>query len=98
MDEGVTNVKLSRDNENNLWILSNSKGLLKFDETREKITDRLLVKTGLLEAHILFLKDLGENLLIGYGTKGISRYEKKKKNYRNLNGTNGMIKNTVKDA
>jgi ligand-binding sensor domain-containing protein len=98
MGEGVTNVSLSRDNENNLWILSNTRGLLKFDETKEKITDRLLVKTGLLEAHILFLKDLGENLLIGYRTKGISLYNKKKKSYRHFSRTDGLISNSVTDA
>jgi signal transduction histidine kinase/ligand-binding sensor domain-containing protein len=93
-------VHLARDNDNNLWILTTTSGLLKFDEAKEKITERLVVnkKNGLLETNILFLKDIGEELLIGYVSKGISLYHKKNKSYRHFSRSDGLISNSVTDA
>lgn len=92
-------LQLSMDNEKNLWLLSSTAGIFKFDVNKEKITERLSAnKNGLLETHILFLKDIGEELLIGYRSKGISLYHKQKKTYRHFSRSDGLVSNSVKDA
>ena len=92
-------IQLAKDNENNLWILSSTTGLFRFDETKEKIAERLLVnKNNSLQAPPFFLKDIGEELLIGYVTKGISLYNKKNKSFRHFSRSDGLISNSVIDA
>lgn len=100
LGETTTVLSLLRDRENKLWIISSLAGILRFDETKEKITERLPLnkENGLLNTHILFTKDLGDEWLIGYVERGISLYNKKTKIFRHFSRSDGLISNSVTDA
>jgi ligand-binding sensor domain-containing protein/two-component sensor histidine kinase len=96
MCEQSSIVQLARDREKNLWVISSSGGVFKFDEKREKITDRLTVNNnGLRENNILFLEDVGNDLLIGYVSKGISLYNKKTRTFKHYSKSDGLVSNSV---
>ena len=100
MGEPAAVLKLLNDRENNLWLLSSSSGVLKFDKAAGRITERLPLdkKNGLLDTHIIFALDVGEEILIGYVYHGISLYNKKKKTFRHFSHADGLASNSVTDA
>lgn len=84
-----------------VWLLANSTGVLRFDERMEKITLRLLADSGknaLLQSPIWFVKDLGDQLLIGYRSKGISLYHKSTATIRHFSQADGLASNNTIDA
>jgi signal transduction histidine kinase/ligand-binding sensor domain-containing protein len=92
---------LSRDNENKLWILGHTSGLLQFDEQKEKIVERLTPDStlnSLRQSGVYVFLDLGETFLIGYDTHGMSLYHKRTKQFEHFTRTEGLISNSVRDA
>ena len=94
-------LRLSRDNDNKLWIWGNISGLLQFDEQKEKIVERLIPDStlnSLRQSAVVVFLDLGESFLIGYDIHGISLYHKKTKQFEHFTRTEGLISNRVRDA
>ena len=92
---------LSKDAENRLWIIGHGSGLLRWNERDEKFDERLVAdNTGqsLKQTEIYFFKDIGEYFVIGYYTRGISLYHKKKKTYEHFNTQAGLVSNLVRSA
>ena len=92
---------LSKDKDNHLWVIAHSTGIFQFDESSEKIVQRLTsdnTKNSLLQTGIWFFKDLDKYYLIGYTSKGISLYNKKNKTFEHFTLANGLISNTTRDA
>ena len=101
MGEKTQVLFLSKDRSNNLWILGHESGLWRFDEKTERIVERIEYNqngTSLREPAIFFMEDLGQYLLIGYYTHGISLYDKKTKTFRHLTKENGLASNSMRDA
>jgi ligand-binding sensor domain-containing protein/signal transduction histidine kinase len=99
LGEPATVLKLLVDRENNIWLLSSLSGVLKFDPVTEKITARLPVgKNGLLNTHIIFALDVGQDLLIGYVDHGFSLYNKANRTFQHFGQAEGLASNSVTDA
>ena len=95
------NILLTKDKENKIWIIAHTTGLFRFDENKEKITQRLIQDTktnSLLQTAIWFFEDLGENYLIGYRSKGVGLYNKKDKTFRHLGQIDGMVSDNTNTA
>jgi len=99
LGEPYTVLKLTENSDHTIWLLSSLSGILKFDPASEKITDRLPLnqKNGLLDTHIIFALEFGEELLIGYMSHGISVYNKRTKTFQHFSHANGLASNSVMD-
>ena len=94
-------ILLRKDLDNNLWILGHTSGLLRFDEQKQKIVERLVPDSSInsiRQSGIWVFLDLGESFLIGYDTHGISLYHKKTKRFEHFTSTEGLVSNLVRDA
>jgi ligand-binding sensor domain-containing protein/signal transduction histidine kinase len=99
MGEKPTVVRLCKSREGDLWLLSSLAGPLKFDPHEGKISQRFPIgREGLLESHIIFTIDVGEDLLIGYVSEGISLYNKKTGRFHHYSREDGLVSNSVTDA
>jgi len=92
---------LSKDRENNLWIMAHQSGLWRFDDNTKHIVERIEYKndgSGLKEPAIFFLKDIGDKLLLGYFSHGISIYDRKAKTFQHIDASAGLVSNNIRDA
>lgn len=92
---------LSKDRDNHLWLIAHNSGLFCFDEKKEKIVDQLTVNNSsqsLQQTNIMFFRDIGDYFLIGYSTKGISLYNKKKHRYEHFSQSDGLVSNNTRDV
>lgn len=93
-------LKIAIDRDNKIWLMSSIGGVFQFNESSNKISDRLPLtgKNSLVNSHILFMLDVGEDLLIGYVAHGISLYNKAKKTFLHFSRADGLASNSVTSA
>lgn len=90
---------LSKDKENRIWLIAHGSGLLRFDEKKRKIVERLSAtnhSSSILQPNITFFKDLGDYFIIGYFTKGISLYNKSTHSFQHLSQSDGLASNNTR--
>ncbi|MDZ4794070.1 MAG: two-component regulator propeller domain-containing protein [Bacteroidota bacterium] len=101
LGEKMQNLLLTSDKDNQLWLLANDVGILRFDKKTETITQRITSDTtinSLLQTGILFFKDIGQYYLVGYQSKGVSLLNKKTGIYKHVTFTEGLASNISTDA
>ncbi len=95
-------LRMYKDKDLHLWLLAQDVGLLRFDEQKEKIVERITAETSeherLLQSNIMLVQDLGDALFVGYLTKGISLYNKTSKTFSHFSRADGLVSNSITDA
>ena len=95
-------LRMYKDKDHHLWLAAEDVGLLRFDEKKERIVERIIAnpgeRKGLLQSNIMVMLDLGDDLFIGYVSKGFSLYNKTSKTFRHFSQADGLASNNVTDA
>jgi ligand-binding sensor domain-containing protein/two-component sensor histidine kinase len=95
-------MKLAKDADGHLWILGNSSGLYQVDPETKKIQEKIAHEksniNSLRQPEVIFFKDLGKHLFLGYDQKGFSLFDKKSKHFQHYYRSEGLSGNRVNDA
>jgi ligand-binding sensor domain-containing protein/two-component sensor histidine kinase len=95
-------MKIAKDLQGHLWIMGNATGLYEIDHENKKVLQKLEPQkntaNALLQSEVIFFKDLGDVILLGYDQKGFSLFHKKDKSFTHYNKSNGLAGNRVNDA